>query len=222
MFASNLNARALRRRPVRRARPPGFADARGFTLTELIVTVSILAVIAAFAAPSMSGMIANNNRATRLNTMVSALTFARGYAVANNTAVTVCESADGQECNTPDTGRFENGWIVFVDGAAQAADSVRDGVRHPHDDATAENNELLLKAFQPDMKGVAFFELQESDNSVLGFVTFNTQGRPLGDARNAKVRYCDNRGSADARRVAISPTGQVSTDDDDGIGLHCP
>lgn len=221
MFSPNSlpNVPLSRRNRSERAPRPSFSS--GFTLTELVATVTILAIVAAFAIPNMSEMIANNNRTGRLNTMVGAVTFARGYAVTHNTSVTVCESSDGVLCNNdpgvPNTGAFEGGWIVFED------DKTRDGIRHPHTSADPADDEQLLKVFQSLGSGTAKFQLQKGTSSaVLGFVTFNAKGRPLGDARNAKFRYCDSRGATHARRVVVSATGQVATDEDSGTDLSCP
>ncbi|WGZ94518.1 MAG: GspH/FimT family pseudopilin [Candidatus Thiothrix putei] len=93
---------------------------RGLTLIELIVTVTIVAILAAVATPSLREMLENNRLTALNNQLVSTLNYVRAEAVKRNYDVTMCvraddgEDADSEpECAT--SGGFENGWLVFVD-----------------------------------------------------------------------------------------------------------
>ena len=88
---------------------------RGFTIAELIIVVIIAAVLAAVAVPNLSEFVKDNSRATRVNTMVTALNYARGQAVTRNARVSICKSAGFVACDAAGGGNFENGWMVFTD-----------------------------------------------------------------------------------------------------------
>lgn len=62
---------------------------RGFTLVELMITLAILAIVAAIAAPSFSDMIKRNKRVACGNELVGALQLARSEAVRSAQAITV-------------------------------------------------------------------------------------------------------------------------------------
>lgn len=62
---------------------------RGFTLVELMITLAILAIVAALAAPSFTGSIRRNERTSCTNQMVGVLQLARGEAIRQARPVTV-------------------------------------------------------------------------------------------------------------------------------------
>lgn len=75
---------------------------RGFTMVELLIVLSILAILAAIAAPNMGTMIRTQRIKTASFDMFSSLVYARSEAVKRNTTVTL----------TPATGGWQNGWSI--------------------------------------------------------------------------------------------------------------
>jgi len=100
----------------------------GFTLIEMIVTVTIVAIFASIALPSFSQLIKSNRVSTSTNEFVSALVLARSEALKRSRNVRVCTSSNLTSCSGSETD-FSKGWIVEADTdtAAKNVIKVHDG-----------------------------------------------------------------------------------------------
>jgi type IV fimbrial biogenesis protein FimT len=86
---------------------------RGFTLTEMLVVVAILALGASLSAPSLIGAISNLRCSSYANDLLLTMKYARSEAIKRNTTISVCASTDGLTCGTSWTA----GWIVLSNGS---------------------------------------------------------------------------------------------------------
>ena len=94
---------------------------RGFTLTELLVTLAIATLLLALAGPAFTRQRAQAALRSASGQTMAALHLARRLALARGQSVTVCPSADGQRC-----GFDGKEWLLFAN-AAGGADSRLDG-----------------------------------------------------------------------------------------------
>jgi type IV fimbrial biogenesis protein FimT len=109
----------------------------GFTLIELMVTVVILAVLAAMAGPSVSEMLLSNKLAGYANAFVASAQLARSEAIKRNARVVVCAAASAAGC--AGGGGWQQGWIVFADNGAGAHQN----------NGVLDSDETLLRYQQP-------------------------------------------------------------------------
>ena len=87
-------------------------DQQGFTLIELMVTLTITAVLLGIGVPSFRSMIENNRITAATNDLVNALQLARSEAIKRGIPVVLCASSDQASCSTATPAVWINGWVA--------------------------------------------------------------------------------------------------------------
>ncbi|WP_295383969.1 GspH/FimT family pseudopilin [uncultured Thiodictyon sp.] len=82
----------------------------GFTLVELLLTVTVMTILVLLAAPSFNEATLGSKLSAYANRLVASAYLARGEAIKRNALITLCVSTDGSTCAT--AGGWEQGWIV--------------------------------------------------------------------------------------------------------------
>jgi type IV fimbrial biogenesis protein FimT len=100
------------RRPAQTAR-----HALGFTAIELLIVITILAVLTAMAVPSFGPMIERWRTNQAVNNITSTIYVARSEAIKRGGRVSVRKMANGTDgCSFASTNQeWSCGWIIFVD-----------------------------------------------------------------------------------------------------------
>lgn len=177
-------------------RHPG---SRGFTLVELIATLTVAGILISLAVPSFSELMKNNRLITQANDFVTALNLARSEAIKRGSRVTVCKSSDEASC--AGSGGWEQGWIVFndVNDDGVVANAATDVLR-VH---SALNNGVTLRGGANLSNYVSYVE--SGATQQIGGGASSTQ--------SGFLVLCDDRGYvAQAKAVQISAIGRVSTE----------
>ena len=195
----------------------------GFTVIELMITISVIGVLAAVGVPSYQDFIKAGRITTAHNELVSAMQVARSGGIQAASAGCVCSSSSAGDANPTcsDSNNWESGWISFVDTNTTAVDvcvyDVSDG-------------DVLLKAWN----GNASSNLTiRNDNSVINaenFIRFNSRGVPVtaqGVIMQGMFKICDDRGLTEGggtvvgRGVILSASGSVRSSKDDSVIVAC-
>lgn len=145
----------------------------GFTIIELVVTLSVLAIIAAFAAPSFTGLMRSIRVDGDLSSVRNALTYARAEAVNAQEFVTVCTSDNPAAANASlactEEVDWASGWIVFLDA-------------NDNQEFDAANDELL-RVWETPLSASATL-VDENDRTS---VTFDDEGMVSGNSAVLKL-----------------------------------
>jgi type IV fimbrial biogenesis protein FimT len=99
------------------------AKTAGFTLFELLVSITILAILATLAVPSFTGFIADQRVKAASFDLMSALTLARSEAIKRNASAATPVNL------VPSGGSWANGWTVTApDGSVLNRQDARQGI----------------------------------------------------------------------------------------------
>ncbi len=91
----------------------------GFTLLELIVAITIAAILAALTVPSFLKSVRLNRGVADANGILSVVTLARNEAIRRDATVSLCISSDGSTCAS--SGTWDVGYLLFVDVNSNAS-----------------------------------------------------------------------------------------------------
>jgi type IV fimbrial biogenesis protein FimT len=179
----------------------------GFTLIELLITIVVLAVLMALAAPSFARLIASNRMATQTNEFIAGLHLARIEAVRRGYPVTI--RADGG------ASEFHPGWRVFSDtngdGAAASPVTADDGTV-VRESGALSGNTTVLRVTRAGTSPT--FTYTTATSSLVGreAVVFNARGATNGGTA-AFFKVCDARDTGiQGRIVQVSGVGKISLD----------
>ncbi len=161
--------------------------AAGFTLIELIVSVTVAAVLLSTGVPALTGFVLDSRRSAAVADFVAALQFSRNQALVNRKTVSLCRSANAglaRPSCAASTG-WEAGWIVFEDADA-------DGVLGPA--------EILLRRHEA-LDGKLTLH---GNSKVAKRITFRSAGIT---GNNGRLALCDRRGWGEAARIIVVSVG---------------
>ena len=157
------------------------SQTKGFTLVELMIVVTIVAVLAAIALPSFQSSMRSTRVATTSNELMAAMALARSEAIRSTRGAGVCTSADGFTCG----GDWNSGWLVWTD--------------------TVTSNGVM-DAGEPVARYVQAKEnLVVSGSAVI--LGFDARGRSMAGAQTIGLHPKDV--TEPARCVRVTVTGQV-------------
>lgn len=177
--------RKANRNPVRNSN----SRQAGYTLGELLTSMSVVGVLAAIAIPGMQDVLLNNKRVSVTNELSYALQIARSESVTRNQRVTVCASTNGSSC--AGSSYWSRGWIVFNDLDLNRQSGGTD-------------EDVLLYAKGHDSTAI-------TPVGVSGTLTYRPNGRMMGDnvaTNSAQFVICDSRGSRHARVLIVGTNGR--------------
>ena len=174
----------------------------GFTLIELIVTVAVFSILAAMVAPSFTSFTDSSRRASQVNVLSGALSYARSEAIKRNSTVSMCaRTSNAETCSGANS--WQNGWLVFDDVDGNGSLGIGD---------------TLLRVFNPIASGSTIVETSATPLTVITY-----KGSGFLTVASAEFKYCGvNNKSSNSRAIIISRTGRarLSVDTGDSDSIH--
>lgn len=173
---------------------------KGLTLLELLIAVSIAAILATVAVPSMQSLIADARLSSAVSIHSSLLTFARSTAVDRNEKVTLCPTADSIQCGQANT--WNSGVMAFTD---------RNG------NSRRDQGESLLK-YQPLKSGLRIFSGASPDATGRSRkrIVFSPSGSAAGST--ISIKFCADHWKGTGLVLVVQNSGRIRLSDRDGSG----
>lgn len=165
----------------------------GFTLLELLITLTLIGIVTAFAIPSMTEFSKNDRLTTNINSMIGHLAYARSEAVKLSQQVSMCVSNNTDTANPSCTGgNWEDGWVVYIDADASGTFSAGEQVIKAH--GLLEGNNTLAPV------------------GVGNQITYDNRGFLAGNT--GSLQLCDERSGPHGKTIRITTTGRVRLETD--------
>ena len=163
---------------------------RGFTLIEMMIAFTILAILVTVSAPAIRDMVLNGRLTSQATELMADLAMARSESSRRGVRVAICKNATGGTANTAcsTTSAWTDGWLMFVD---------------TNNDGSLTGGETLLRVHQALPAGTTL-----TATPAANFV----QARPSGNITPAGTvfKMCDTRTGNVGRTVTIAATGRAS------------
>jgi type IV fimbrial biogenesis protein FimT len=171
---------------------------RGYTLIELMITVSILAVLTMVALPSFQEAFLSNRLASFGNTFSASVQLARSEAIKRNARVVLCKSTDGASCTT--SGDWAGGWMGFADNGAGSTHAGNGSF-----DATDETRVLYESSLSSDYSFIP--------TTTVNAMVFDGSGFLVSPSVTSDVilelRRTSPANPTQYREIRVGPTGRV-------------
>ncbi len=149
----------------------------GFTLIELMITMSIIVILTTVAAPNLYQFMSSNRLSGITTEFMGTLGHARSEAIKTSLPTIVCASSDLTNCS----GTWSNGWISFIDNDRSSSRS--------SGDTYLRRNTALPGNY--------------TANGTSNTIIFERDGRADADAT---IVFCRNSDEATAQAIIITPT----------------
>ena len=154
----------------------------GFSLYELLLTLTVAAVVLAIGLPSFSGTVARQRQRVEIDALFHAIHLARKESIVRRRVVSLCPSLDGEQCSP---GRdWSSGWLMFAN--------------HDRDEPP------MVDAGEPVLQRHVVEQTVRISANRRGFTLRSTVLR----ATNGTFVFCDRTDRVRPRALVVSYTGR--------------
>jgi len=169
------------------------ASSRGFSLIELMVTLSVFAILVAMAVPALQRFATSRATSSQAEELTAALRSARSNALKVNGTVSVCASSTtGTTPSCSGTTAWINGWLVFID--------------YNGDGALTADTDVLLRSQGP----LRSIQTVETTKSAIVFLANGLSTSTASFAVKPSINTSDSGYASVARTVCVATIGRAS------------
>ena len=174
------------------------ARGKGFTILELMVTVSLAAILLAVGVPALQEFGARQRMSAAMHALHGQLALARDTAIRTGFAVVACPGTPASGCR--EDSDWSGGWLVFDDA---------------NGDAEYESGEILHRV-EPGLEQIVI-------RTTAGRRSLRFAPNGSAPGSNGTITFCDWRGPTAARKLVLANTGRIRREEaPDTDPRNCP
>jgi type IV fimbrial biogenesis protein FimT len=163
----------------------------GFTMLELMITVSLVVILGMIIIPSFSYVMSANRATSQINGLLGDIQFARAEAIKEGLSVGICASSNGTTCSGSAT--WTSGWIVYADTAGTG---------------TVATGEPILRV----QKAISGSDTLTADNTTK-FIAFNRDGFAFGLTNTVTFALHNSTNTQQYTRcLSVNIVGRLATE----------
>jgi len=171
---------------------------KGFTVIELMVTLSITAILLSLGVPAFQDFSSRQRMNATISALHSDFLYGRSQAIYRNTQVVACPGSPSGGCS--ESTDWTVGWIIFSDS---------------NTDRQHQDGEDLLRHTQ----GLDNIMIHSS----IGRTNFRFYPNGTTPGSNGSFSLCGLGGPEHARKLVISNLGRIRRDKAENLDpVHCP
>ena len=157
----------------------------GFTLLELLITITLIAITAAIAFPNFQTLFQQSQAKVQAQRLLQSLHLARSESLLRGVTITLCASSNHQTC----TENWEEAQIIFIDR---------------NNNASASNQDDILYSIEPTKpEGILHWRSSLHRPYLSFFPTGSTRGE------DGTFWYCQHNKPQATWAIIINQTGRA-------------
>lgn len=165
------------------------SHARGVTLLELLVALTILGILAAAAAPNFKSFLHNSRLASEATKLFLDVELARSEAARRNATVTICPMDSGNACSAD----WNKPRVIFVDADADGSRGVTEEL--------IRNSDALASTVTVTAANLG---------TTTNLVRIRSSG--ISSAPTASWKFCESNSTQAGQTVSLTGSGRPHTD----------
>ncbi|WP_163836204.1 GspH/FimT family pseudopilin [Spartinivicinus ruber] len=159
----------------------------GFTLVELLITLTVLSITINYAVPSFDSIIRSYKLRAETNNLVSSLYLAKSEAIKRNQTITIGNS--GKKSN-----HWDKGWKIYTDDDEKG------------NTAFDPDKDKLIKNIMDIRQGIYILSSPQQQN----YISFKQNGMLAGTQRQITFYVCSISEKEKNREIVVNLIGRPS------------
>lgn len=157
----------------------------GFTLIELVTTLSVMTILAGIAAPSFAGFVERQRASAAISSLMTHMSLARTAAITYRQSAVLCPSSTGTSCLAG--ADWSGGWLLFLDTDENHQRDAGEEIVRADLEPTSRHLDVISTTGRPHLRYMPdgraagtnlTISICNRQQELLGSVIVNNMGRP--------------------------------------------